>query len=445
MAGRFDVIVVGGGLAGLSCARDLAASGADVVVVEARGRVGGRVEQQRLADGRLVQLGGEVVGPAHTSYLGLVAELGLTTEPAFPSYLGEDTWVLAEGVETGDHPWFTDEDHRSYEKAEQAFGQLAASVDPDDPWSHPDAAALDRVSVGDFLRSHGATPAVLRARELAMLALGAQSVERTSLLSDLRKEAAVGSRQFYSYDVWECLRVSEGSATVAFRLAEALGPRVRLGAPVRSITVNGSGRTGRDAVTVVLTTGETLHASAVVSALPVGPLRDVHLDGIDPERLQSLRRQRHALAAKAVLAYDEPFWHAANQNGAAYFEREVWGGTWAQQPGVLSALVPPERLGAFDAVDPALAERDLLVEMSRAFGPQALDPAAVFFRRWHTDPWTQGYITAWHPGDVLAVGPLHGTHAPPFYVCGSDQWVCGYMEGAVRTGRSTAAAVLASS
>ena len=42
----------------------------------------------------------------------------------------------------------------------------------------------------------------------------------------------------------------------------------------------------------------------------------------------------------------------------------------------------------------------------------------------------------------MRVGPRHGTHDPPFYVCGSDQWVAGYMEGAVRTGRATAAAAL---
>jgi monoamine oxidase len=42
----------------------------------------------------------------------------------------------------------------------------------------------------------------------------------------------------------------------------------------------------------------------------------------------------------------------------------------------------------------------------------------------------------------MAVGPLHGTHEPPFYVCGSDQWVAGYME--VRTGRDAAARALSS-
>ena len=440
MTQRHDVLVVGGGLAGLSCARDLAAAGVDVCVLEARGRPGGRLEQQALADGRLVQLGGEVVGPGATAYAALVAELGLTLEPSFPDLPGESTWVLADRVLVGaDVPWFTDADRRSYDLAEAAFGALAATVDPDDPWSHPEAVRLDRLSVGDFLREQGATPGAIRERELASLALGCESVERTSLLSDLRKEAAVGSTGFYSYDTWECLRVAEGSATVAWRLAEALGHRVRLGAAVRRIDIDPAG------CSVWLHTGERLDAAAVVCALPVGPLRDVEVHGVPAERMRSLDRQRHAAAAKAVFVYDRPFWQDQGQDGAIYFEREVLGGTWAQQSGVLSALVPPERLGAFDATSPALVEGDLSAEMARALGPAGGEPTQVFLRRWHSDPWTQGYITGWRPGDVMAVGPLHGTHAPPFYVCGSDQWVCGYMEGAVRTGRATAAALLAPS
>ena len=42
----------------------------------------------------------------------------------------------------------------------------------------------------------------------------------------------------------------------------------------------------------------------------------------------------------------------------------------------------------------------------------------------------------------MRVGPLLGTHEPPFYVAGSDHWVAGYMEGAVKTGRAAAAAAL---
>ena len=98
--------------------------GADVVVLEARNRPGGRVEQTTLADGRLVQLGGEVVGPFHEAYRGLVEELGLTLVPAFPSLPGEDTSVLSSGRVVGDDfAWMSDADRASYEAAEAAFGE----------------------------------------------------------------------------------------------------------------------------------------------------------------------------------------------------------------------------------------------------------------------------------------------------------------------------------
>ena len=99
---RPDVVVVGAGLAGLSAARDLEAGGAQVTVLEARPRVGGRVEQVELADGRRVQLGGEVVGDAHTSYLGLVAELGLTLTASYVAEPGEITRQVPDSVDVGD-------------------------------------------------------------------------------------------------------------------------------------------------------------------------------------------------------------------------------------------------------------------------------------------------------------------------------------------------------
>jgi monoamine oxidase len=123
-------------------------------------------------------------------------------------------------------------------------------------------------------------------------------------------------------------------------------------------------------------------------------------------------------------------------------ETGLIGGTWIQREGIMSTLVPPERLGPFLATPEELVEEVLLDEMAGALGEEARSPQAVFLRRWGVDPYTRGYITSWRPGDVMAVGPLHGTHEPPFYVCGSDQWVAGYMEGAVRTGRDAAAQAL---
>jgi monoamine oxidase len=99
---RTDVVVIGAGLAGLSCARDLARAGTDVLLVEARGRVGGRVEGEVLADGRTVQLGGEIVGEVHHAYLGLVAELGLALVDSYVAEPGEVGFDLVGGVQIGE-------------------------------------------------------------------------------------------------------------------------------------------------------------------------------------------------------------------------------------------------------------------------------------------------------------------------------------------------------
>ncbi|WP_405804860.1 FAD-dependent oxidoreductase [Streptomyces sp. NBC_00210] len=432
---KHDVIVLGAGLAGLAAARDLAAAGAHVLVLEARERVGGRVEQTTLPDGRLVQLGGEVVGRAHTSYLTLAAELGLTLIPSYVAEPGVIARATPEGMSAGDPPhWFGPGDDACHQGVTAAFTALARTVDPDDPWSHAEAAALDRISVGDWLRSEGATPAVVRLWEIGQLALASGSYERTSLLAALRKHAAVpgtGHADHYDYEDWEGLRVAEGSATVALRMADGLGERIRLGAPVDAITVRPGG------CTVRLTGGETLTAGAVVSALPVGPLRSVTVTGVPDERLASLHQQRQAVAAKFVAAYDKPFWRAHDLSGLSECEG-VLGSTWPQNEGILSALIPPERYGVLLGMPGRLRVPELLGDIARLYGDEAYKPLTAYLRMWGTDPWTQGYVTQWTPGDVMAVGPRHGTHEPPFYVCGSDQWVAGYMEGAVRTGRAAA-------
>ena len=429
------VLVLGAGLAGLSAARDLAAAGADVLVLEARDRVGGRVEQLASDGGRPVQLGGELVGQFHRAYLGLVEELGLTVEQSYTAATGLTTYDLHDGVFQDDEFPATGDERADLERVERLFGELAATVDPADPWAHPDASRLDGVSVGAWLRSVDALPATVRRLRVASLYLAGGSSEQTSLLAALRKAAAAGERGFYSEEVWESLQVAEGSAEVALRMAAGLGERVRLGAEIRSVAVASAG------CRVTLVSGEELRAEAVVCALPVGVVARLQIEGVDPDRLRSLRRQRNALAAKVVAVYERSVWDDAGANGLSESEH-LLGSTWPQRDGVLSALVPPERLAYLLAL--AGEDRDDVVrgELERMFGPAAARPEQIHHRLWGVDPFTRGYVTHWWPGDVLRVGPLHGTHAPPFYVCGSDQWVAGYMEGAVSTGRSAASALL---
>jgi monoamine oxidase len=277
---------------------------------------------------------------------------------------------------------------------------------------------------------------VRRLHELSALAMAGGSTERLSLLGLLRLISAAGAEEVYGYERWEGLRLAAGSAALPLRMAEDLGDRLRLDARVTALDVTpGASR-------VTLAGGEQLRAEAVVCALPVGPLRDVAITGVSEARLTSLHRQRQALAAKVVAAYPGPIWRAAGANGLSDGEGLV-SSTWPQGNGVLSMLVSPERLSHFLAAPAPARRAEVLACVARLYGEPAREPDALLERAWGADPLTQGYIAQWAPGDVMAVGPQHGTHEPPFYVCGSDHWVAGYMEGAVRTGRAAAAAALA--
>src|ERR687885_1727204 len=80
-----EVVVVGAGLAGLSAARELRAAGRDVVVLEARDRVGGRTLNHPIGDGKVVELGGQWVGPTQDRVLALAKDLGVATFPTYNS------------------------------------------------------------------------------------------------------------------------------------------------------------------------------------------------------------------------------------------------------------------------------------------------------------------------------------------------------------------------
>ena len=336
-----------------------------------------------------------------------------------------------------DWPFATAAERADYERVERLYGALVATVDPDDPWSHPDASLLDRVSLADWLRSVDASPAVIRCLATGALALADGSIEYTSLLAELRKSAAAGERGLLRL---RALGVAAGDAREA--------PRWRSGWLPRSTAACGSVPWSRRSS---VSAARLLGAARGGEELARGPssarsrsacCATIAIDGVAPERLASLRAQRNALVAKVVAVYERSVWADVGANGLSEGEG-VLASTWPQRDGVLSALVPPERLGLLLAVSggrpggarPGRARADVRRRRAR----RASRARAALGHR----PFTRGYVTQWWPGDVMRVGPLHGTHDPPFYVCGSDQWVAGYMEGAVRTGRAAAAAALA--
>ena len=85
------VVVIGAGLAGLNAAVDLQRAGADVTVLEARDRVGGRTYTVRdgFAAGQYADLGAELVDEGQDAIIGLCQELGIELTPEFTLMSGE--------------------------------------------------------------------------------------------------------------------------------------------------------------------------------------------------------------------------------------------------------------------------------------------------------------------------------------------------------------------
>lgn len=74
-----DVIVVGAGAAGLAAARDLTDRGFDVLVLEARDRIGGRILTCRASARRPIELGAELLHTAQNPLLQVFADAGVAT------------------------------------------------------------------------------------------------------------------------------------------------------------------------------------------------------------------------------------------------------------------------------------------------------------------------------------------------------------------------------
>src|SRR3954447_2475530 len=243
-----DVVVVGGGLAGLTTARRLTAAGYSVVVLEARNRVGGRTLNHPISGGEIAEAGGEFVGPTQDRIVALAREGGVGTFDAYDTgknvYVNgairlryTDTGVL--GTAPPDPLLLAD-----IVKLSQQIDLLAAKVPPAAPWTAPEAARHDAMTLETWARANSVNQdgIVELLRPFTEALVGAEPGD-LSFLFVLAYVAAAGDDNHVG--TFERLmnvrggahqsRIVGGSQVIAQKVAAELGARVVLNAAVRSI------------------------------------------------------------------------------------------------------------------------------------------------------------------------------------------------------------------
>jgi monoamine oxidase len=438
-----DLVIVGAGLAGLAAARTAVAAGSSVHVVEARDRVGGRVLNEDIGGGHVVEVGGQWIGPTQDRLAAVARELGVET---FPTHTHGDNVIEYAGSlrgYTGTIPRINPLVLLDVERAQRRLNRLARSVPLDSPWEAPGAAKLDGQTAASWLRRNVATPAGRMLLELGIEAVWGVEPEDVSLLHILFYIHSAGSLDllFDTEGGAQQDRFVGGSQLVPIRMAEQLGAeRLSLGSPVRAI------RQGDDGVTVEGDGVAVRATRAIVAVAPALASRIAYAPPLPGYRDQLTQRMPLGTIVKCNAIYDEPFWRLEGLSGQATsdtgpvkltYDNSPPGGS----PGVLLGFLDGRAARELGRV-PAEQRRAAVLDcFARLFGPRAARPDAYVERLWAEEEWTRGcYGCYMPPGVWTGYGPALREPIGRMHWAGAEYATVwnGYMEGAVRSGEATA-------
>lgn len=449
-----EIVVIGGGYAGLACARALAAAGRDVVLLEARERAGGRCLNQALPapyNQFNIEAGAAYLGPTQTRMHALVQSFGLQT------YRTYNTGKLV-SYKTGRRSTYSGviPTANLFAAGEAGLAMLqldayAKQIDANAPWLHRRANEWDQQSIQNWMDRNLISNDGKNLLRLAVLSLLSCEPRDASLLFFLLYIRTAGdlTTLLATENGAQQDRVVGGTQRIALAMADSLGERVVYQAPVRTVEQDAQGVT-------VCGDDFTVRAQyAVMAMAPAMAGRVAYkgvLDGAMQQRLQLMQRVPMGTIWKTQCVYDRPFWRDDGLNGQVTSDNFITKVTFdntphgAGAPGVLMGFIDGQ-----DAIDactmtPAERQRKVVEAMTAYFGAKAANPVAYLEQNWQAENFSAGGPTGYTgPGVLTSLGPALRRPAGRLHWAGTEtatEWL-GYMEGAVRSGERAAQEILA--
>lgn len=444
-----DVIVVGAGVTGLTAAWRLAETGQDVLVLEARDRVGGRLRTEAHgAPGQQAdfEIGGQWVSPDQDALIALLDELGLPTYARYRA--GESLYVDRSGIRHrfGEDLPLGEATHAAVAQLTKALDELAAEMDPDRPWDLADAAYLDSISFRAWLELHCADPdAVDNVALYVGPAMLTKPAHAFSALQAVHMAASAGSfSNLVDADFILDRRVVGGLQRVPQALAERLGDRVRLGQDVSLIEWDEDG--------VVVHVGDELFAARrlVLAVPPTLVSRIRFVPELPAVHRMAREHQSFGLVIKVQAQFATPFWRAEGLSGTGFapyeLVHEVYDNTpEGEERGTLVGFVSDVRADAAGRLDDDERRRRVLASLATYFGDAALKPLTYVESDWQHQELTGGaYGTSFDLGGLTRFGHVLRQPLGPIEFGSSDVAGLGFqhVDGAVRVGEQLAQRLL---
>src|SRR6185312_4639821 len=340
-----DAVVVGAGISGLVAAHRLQAEGADVVVLEASGRVGGRVWTPTAAGVRF-EAGGEAVDRVNEALRTVAGEVGAELRDS------EVGW--------GDHGPVPVRWHvggRTFARAEGAYLRLGAELER----LGDEAEADDTLTVDGWLTAEGASAQERAVCETA-IAITASTVPLRQM--SLRALAVKHAARSGAGDGSE-LRFTDGAGGFAERIADGLGSGVLLGRPAGAV------RATADGVEVDSPGGAPVRAGRAIVAVPL------HARA----RIRGLRATpvgRYGVAVKSLFVLDAD---VSDDAPHAVITDSVIGYTYRHGPRTLGSFVGSTPAAWLLRQPPPIADRAVAEAVRACFGARLERIVRVSYRR----------------------------------------------------------------